>query len=147
MEKKYEKRSTLAEKLKALRKAHGYTQEDVAAAIGLVRAAYAHYESGKRVPSIETVYLLAGLYDVTVDDLLHISIHFDRNVHFDAPKKTQSSEELDGYLDFLNSPSNQVKFKYFSMQEKQLVYFFSKLTAEEQADILEFIKARARRQP
>ena len=53
-----------------LRKLHGFSQEEVADAIGISRQAYAKWEKGLTVPDIEKCALLADLYDTTVDALI-----------------------------------------------------------------------------
>ena len=68
------KERLLPEKLKELRKAHNYTQDYVAAALGVVRQTYSHYESGRRTPGPDILYKLAGLYNITVDDLMQLTI-------------------------------------------------------------------------
>lgn len=47
------KERLLPEKLKELRKVHGYTQDYVAAALGIVRQTYSHYEAadGHQAPT------------------------------------------------------------------------------------------------
>lgn len=50
--------------LRLLRKEKGYTQEDVAAALGMVRSTYTYYETGKTCPDIFSLYRLAKLYRI-----------------------------------------------------------------------------------
>ena len=69
----------LAKRLRELRKVNNYTQDYVASALGVIRQTYSHYETGKRTPNSEMLYKLAGLYDISVDDLLHLSIDLDLN--------------------------------------------------------------------
>ena len=59
----------LPSKLKSLRKAYNYTQDDVAAVLGVVRQTYSHYYTGKWKPDINTLFILVGLYNVSVDEL------------------------------------------------------------------------------
>ena len=77
--------SLLSQRLKELRKVNNYTQDYVAAVIGTTRQTYSHYETGRRKPSTETLYKLSGLYNISVDDLLHLSVELDRNVYYEAP--------------------------------------------------------------
>ncbi|MGN0312241.1 MAG: helix-turn-helix domain-containing protein [Lachnospiraceae bacterium] len=135
----------LGDKLRELRKAHSFTQDYVASALGIARQTYSHYETGKRKPDAETLYKLAGLYNISVSDLMHLTMVLDRNIYFDAPAPTQSSEDLAGYLEFFNSPMNQKKFKYHTNPEKELLYYFDKLSEDDKRDIIEFIKIKARR--
>lgn len=60
----------LEKRLKTLRKAKKLTQGQVADVLGLQRTTYTKYETGKSEPSLETVCRLAGLFSVTVDELL-----------------------------------------------------------------------------
>ena len=60
----------LSQHLIELRKLHNYTQDDVASSLGIVRQTYSHYETGKRTPSPEILFKLAGLYNISVDDLM-----------------------------------------------------------------------------
>ena len=118
----------LAKRLRELRKVNNYTQDYVASALGVIRQTYSHYETGKRTPNSEMLYKLAGLYDISVDDLLHLSIDLDKNIYYEAPGPTQSSDDLAAYLDFFNNPSNQKKFQYNTNLEKELLYYFQKIT-------------------
>lgn len=60
----------LKENLMLLRTIHGFSQEEIAARIGISRQAYAKWESGATVPDIEKCALLAGIYGVTLDSLI-----------------------------------------------------------------------------
>jgi len=60
----------LSEKLKELRKKIGLTQSDIASQIGISRVGYTQYELGKREPDYETLKIIAGIFNVTVDYLL-----------------------------------------------------------------------------
>ena len=57
-------------KLRELRLKNGYTQQQVATAIGKTYQAYSYYENGKRDPDTETLKLLADFFSVSVDYLL-----------------------------------------------------------------------------
>jgi len=58
-------------RLKALRKAKGYTQQDVANALGFTnQQRYNFYETGKREPDNNTLTQLASLFNVSTDYLL-----------------------------------------------------------------------------
>ena len=134
----------LSKRLKELRKINNYTQDYVASALGVIRQTYSHYETGKRVPSSEMLYKLAGLYEISVDDLLHLAIELDRNVYYEAPGPTQSSDDLAAYLDFFSNPSNQKKFQYNTNLEKELLYYFQKINDADKKEIIEFTKIKAK---
>ena len=135
----------LAKCLRELRKVNNYTQDYVASALGVIRQTYSHYETGKRTPNSEMLYKLAGLYDISVDDLLHLSIDLDKNIYYEAPGPTQSSDDLAAYLDFFNNPSNQKKFQYNTNLEKELLYYFQKITDSDKKEIIEFTKIKAQK--
>ena len=135
----------LSKRLKELRKINNYTQDYVASALGVIRQTYSHYETGKRTPNSEMLYKLAGLYDISVDDFLHLSIDLDKNIYYEAPGPTQSSDDLAAYLDFFNNPSNQKKFQYNTNLEKELLYYFQKITDSDKKEIIEFTKIKAQK--
>ena len=142
------KSTLLSKRLKELRKVNNYTQDYVASALGVVRQTYSHYETGKRTPNSEVLYKLSGLYGISVNDLIQLSFEIDRDIYYDAPGPTQSSDELAAYLDFFNNPKNQRKFQNNTNLEKELLYYFEKITDEDKKEIIEFtkIKANKRRQ-
>ena len=57
-------------KLKELRKLNKLTQEEVAKTLNVSRATYNGYELGKYEPNIESLCILANLYNVSLDTLL-----------------------------------------------------------------------------
>ena len=91
-------KNLLPEKLKELRKMNNYTQDYVAEVLGVVRQTYSHYETGKRTPDATALYKLAGLYNISLEDLLHLTVNIDRDEVYDAPTPTQASSELAEYL-------------------------------------------------
>lgn len=135
----------LAERLKELRKINGFTQDYVASVLGIVRQTYSHYETGNRTPNSETLFKLAGLYNISVDDLMQLTVTLDRNVYYDAPNPTQSSEDLASFLEYFNNPNNQKKYQYLTNLEKELLYFFEKITEVDKREIIEFTKIKARK--
>jgi len=94
----------LPQKLKELRKVNNYTQDYVAAVLGIVRQTYSHYETGRRTPDAEALYKLAGLYNISIDDLM-----FHTNL------------------------------------EKELLFYFNKISEEDKKEIIEFTKIKARK--
>ena len=58
------------ENLRQLRRACGFSQEDVANVLGVDRSAYSYYESGKTEPSITNLVKIARMYRVSTDTLV-----------------------------------------------------------------------------
>jgi len=135
----------LAQKLKELRKLNGYTQDYIASFLGMVRQTYSHYETGQRTPSYETLYKLSGLYNISMDDLLQLTVKLDPNVYYDAPAPTDSSEQLAQYIAHFNNPRNAKKYQYNTSLEKELLYYFEKISDDDKKEIIEFIKIKARK--
>lgn len=136
------KNELLTKRIKELRKAHRFTQDYVASALNISRQTYSHYETGRRAPSSEILFQLAGIYNISVDDLLQISLDIDRNVHFDAPAPTSSSKDLELFLEHLNNPDNQKKYLMLSKYEKELIFYFDKLSDYDKKEIIEIIKLK-----
>lgn len=61
---------TFGEKLQALRKAQGWSQEELAQRINVSRQALSKWESGTSVPDTENVVALSRLFGVSTDYLL-----------------------------------------------------------------------------
>ena len=61
------------ERLRELRKDHGISQRALAELLGISQQTYSRYERGQRNPSVETAYVLARLYHVSMDYLLGIT--------------------------------------------------------------------------
>lgn len=60
----------LPEKLAALRKAAGLSQDSAAEALGITRQAVSRWEQGVNVPSLDSLRALSRLYGVSLDELL-----------------------------------------------------------------------------
>ena len=58
------------EKLQALRKQKGLTQEELADALYVSRTAVSKWESGRGYPNIDTIKNIAKFFNLTVDELL-----------------------------------------------------------------------------
>lgn len=58
------------EKLQALRKRKGLTQEELASHLFVSRAAVSKWESGRGYPNIDSLKAIAKFYAVTIDELL-----------------------------------------------------------------------------
>ena len=57
--------------VKKLRIEHGYTQQEMANLLNISYQAYAHYENGRREPSIDTLVRISEYLDVSLDELLN----------------------------------------------------------------------------
>lgn len=64
----------LGERLLELRKINGYTQKEVSELLGIDRSAYAKYETGKALPTINNLIKLAKFYGESLDSLCSSSL-------------------------------------------------------------------------
>jgi transcriptional regulator with XRE-family HTH domain len=103
------------------------------------------YETGKRMPDAESLYKLAGLYNISVDDLMHLTLQIDWDISYDAPQPTSSSSELSEYLEFYNNPANRKKYMFTSTLEKEFLFYFQKMSEEDKKEMIEFAKIKARK--
>ena len=76
---------TFGEKVQALRRKEGWTQEGLASRIGVSRQALGKWEQGTAVPDVENVLELAKLFHVTTDYLLMDEL--------EAPQEPQAPAE------------------------------------------------------
>lgn len=60
----------IAENVKALRRQHGFTQEQLAEALGVTVGAVYKWESGQSTPEVKLLVEMADLFEVSVDTLL-----------------------------------------------------------------------------
>ena len=60
-------------RLKELRIASDYTQQDMAEMLGVRQQSYARYENSAGEPNLETVVKLCAIFDVSADYLLGIA--------------------------------------------------------------------------
>ena len=81
---------TLGEKILALRKARGWSQEELAGHIGVTRQALSRWESGAAVPDTVNVVELSDLFGVSCDYLLREKWTEDRVA---VPQKKDSLEQ------------------------------------------------------
>ena len=62
--------TVFSQKLRTLRKRHGYTQMGLAELLGVGRTCIANRESGARIPNIDTIAKIALIFDVSAEYLL-----------------------------------------------------------------------------
>lgn len=63
-----------SDKLKEIRKKEGISQEQLAERIGVTRQAITKWETGKGLPDVENMVIIAEIFKTTIDELLKDSI-------------------------------------------------------------------------
>lgn len=80
----------IAERLQALRKKAGYSQEQVAEMLGLSRQAISKWESGQGKPEIDNIVKLTEIYNVSAN---YILLGTEKEVSASVPVKKELSSE------------------------------------------------------
>lgn len=65
-----ERHMNVADRIQALRKQHGMSQEQLADAVGVSRQAVSKWESEQASPDLDKVVIMSDLFDVTTDYIL-----------------------------------------------------------------------------
>lgn len=60
----------LADKIRSLRKAKGFSQEQMARKLHITQGAISQWENGITVPAADQLVTLAEVFEITVDELL-----------------------------------------------------------------------------
>lgn len=81
--------------LRFLRKNKGLNQDEMKAGTGVSGATWSDYERGKTEPDISTLYVIAGYFGVTIDDILQVDIDYKlSNVHLIENKNNPENSEI-----------------------------------------------------
>ena len=82
------------ENLKIIRKAKGYTQEELAIKIHVVRQTISKWEKGLSVPDADTLSKLADVLEIKVSELLGSEIKEETNKNEVSEQLAKISEQL-----------------------------------------------------
>ena len=55
---------------------------------------------------------------------------------------TNTDNELSDFLDYFSQPRNENRFKFFSAEEKELIYYFQKLPKSEKKELIDIAKLK-----
>lgn len=84
----------LNENIKNFRKNKGYTQEELANKLNVVRQTISKWEKGYSVPDAEMLKKLAEIFDTNVSQLLGNTIEQDSNIDVLAEQLARINEQL-----------------------------------------------------
>ena len=82
----------IAQRLAAMRREQGYSQEELAERLGLSRQAVSKWERAESSPDTGNLIALAKLYGVSLDDLLRIDDDVADDVAFEEKDKDATAE-------------------------------------------------------
>lgn len=106
----------LGSRIKALRKAKKFTQEQIATQIGVSRQKYARIESGANTITLEVLSRIANVLDVTVADITRV-LDETPVVAYRAGFENTSSEKIFDMLDLFYAN----KHLYAKLQHDDIV--------------------------
>lgn len=78
----------IGEKIKATRKKHGYTQEQLAHELSVSRQTITNWEIGRVIPDDNKLDAIATLFNISVEDLIN------ENISFEEQTETKKVEEV-----------------------------------------------------
>ncbi len=136
---------TLEQYLKDLRKSCNYSQEFVASHLNITRQTYSHYETGRVTPPVNSLYNLARLYGVPVENFLDLVVTYNINMDFALKPQDDGidmTEDLSFFIEYINAPENSKKFKFLNRWERQFLFYFLLMDKRDQDDILTFMKVK-----
>ena len=122
----------LGDRLRAIRKEHGLTQQNIADVLGVDRTTYTVYEGGSITPSPATLVKLSQIYNVTVGYLI--------GVEENHPELRKIPEEKQREKLLSSDPISLLK-----REEKELLLYFRVLSDAEKHKIIDEMKALAQR--
>ena len=122
----------LGDRLRAIRKEHGLTQQNIADVLGVDRTTYTVYEGGSITPSPATLVKLSQIYNVTVGYLI--------GVEENHPELRKIPEEKQEKKLLSSDPISLLK-----KEEKELLLYFRVLSDAEKHKIIDEMKALAQR--
>ena len=118
----------LSERLKKIRESIGFTQEQVAQALGIERTTYTYYETGKNKPKVERLRDIAKLFGTDVATLIGENDVFDNNFIL-------SDEGVDYGASF-------EKINELKKDEIMLLLYYRRLDKIKQVKLLKSIKGK-----
>lgn len=122
----------LGDRLRAIRKEHGLTQQNIADVLGVDRTTYTVYEGGSITPSPATLVKLSQIYNVTVGYLI--------GVEENHPELRKIPEEKQREKLLSSDPISLLK-----KEEKELLLYFRVISDEEKRKIIDEMKTLAQR--
>ena len=122
----------LGDRLRAIRKEHGLTQQNIADVLGVDRTTYTVYEGGSITPSPATLVKLSQIYNVTVGYLI--------GVEENHPELRKIPDEKQEKKLLSSDP-----FSLLKKEEKELMLYFRVLSDAEKHKIIDEMKTLAQR--
>lgn len=136
------KNKSLALKLLELRQSHNLTQKQLCDSLNIGRSTYSYFETGSRIPDLETLLLIARYYKVSLDELVTDAI----------PKKQQTETDTNAseiqIIHHLKSKNIPVDFVLkLTKADFDFLKNYKDLTDENRAELQYLMSYKLRKQP
>lgn len=118
-------RNCIKDTLIKLRKAHGFSQEEISEILGIKRDTYASWEIGRSNPKSDMLIKLAKVYNVSCDYIL-TGDNIGNTLRVASPANYNSDVYGDQYISELSNFEKAVllKMRVLNVQDKQKVVEF-----------------------
>lgn len=135
------KKKSLALKLLELRQSHDLTQKQLCESLNIGRSTYSYFETGSRIPDVETLLLIARYYHVSLDDLVSDSVASHK------PNETDTDSSDIQLLHHLKSKNIPVDFVLeLSKADFDFLYKYKELTDENKAEMQYLMNYKLKKQ-
>lgn len=135
------KKKSLALKLLELRQSRAITQKQLCETLNIGRSTYSYFETGSRIPDLETLLLIARYYGVSLDELVTDAKprHAPEDAGADHP-----DIQLVHHLLSKNIPVDFVMA--LTKADFDFLYKYKELTDENKAEMLYLMNYKLRKQ-
>ncbi len=89
----------IGRKVRQLRKLRGFTQEYIAIRMGLSIRGYSKIELGETKLSVNRLFELADILDLTVHEILMVEVNLDDSNHLVSQESRERMEELKALIE------------------------------------------------
>ncbi len=113
----------ISRNLKLLRTIHGISQETLAATICITRSTYSAYETGAKIPDLQTLDALSAIYDIGFESLVNhdLSKGILNRIYFGS--EPQLAEILNSYESLSIAAKNIVKERLDILLERESIFY------------------------
>ncbi|MFE3974054.1 MULTISPECIES: helix-turn-helix domain-containing protein [unclassified Peribacillus] len=115
-------------RLTALRKGKRWSLQYTADRLGIAKSTYAGYESGHRRPSLETINLLAGLYETSTDYILG-------RVDYPVFQSENVSTESNQVMELTDFPNMELAVDGTSLSEEEMIQFIAFIRSKRELEV------------
>ena len=118
------KLKTLSKNLKLLRTMNNISQDDLAAEIHLARSTYSTYETGVKVPDLQTIDALSAIYNIGFDSLVNndLSEGLMHKIYFEKENK-ELAEVMNDYQSLSIASKKIIMERIDVILEREAIFY------------------------